>query len=156
MQLISNSTVTELATLLIPIDGKNLILPNVSVAEILDYHAPESEEDGPTWHLGNLKWRTLTVPLVSFEAVNDQPFFSQMETTKIAIINGISNNDVLPFWGLIAQGSPRLMRIGAEEVVEDHSLSTGPAEVMAVSVNGESARIPNLEWIEKQILQHLS
>lgn len=153
MELLSNPTVTELATLLIPIDGKNLILPNVSVAEILDYQSPESQEDGPTWYLGSLKWRTLTVPLVSFEAINDQPFFSQLETTKITIINGISNNAVLPFWGMLAQGSPRLMRVGAEEIIEDHSLSIGPGEVMAVNVNGEPARIPNLQWIEQQILE---
>lgn len=152
MQLLSNPTVTELATLLIPIDGKNLILPNESVAEILDYQSPESQEEGPTWYLGSLKWRTLTVPLISFEAINDQPFFSQLETTKITIINGISQNGSMPFWGMLAQGTPRLMRVGAEEIVEDHSLSVGPAEIMAVNVNGEAARIPNIGWIEKQIL----
>lgn len=153
MELLSNPTITELATLLIPIDGKNLILPNVSVAEILDYHSPESQEEGPTWFLGNLKWRTLNVPLISFEAINDQPFFSQLETTKITIINGIIDNEALPFWGMLAQGSPRLMRVGAEEIIEDHSLSIGTAEIMAVNVNGEAARIPNIEWIEKQILE---
>lgn len=152
-EVFADKNPTELATLLIPIEENHLILPNVSVAEILDFENPEAKDDVPTWYLGWLQWRTTRVPVISFEALNDQPFKSTMDSAKIAIMNGITENDRLPFWGIVTRGAPRLMRVASQEIVEDREASTGPAEQMQVNVNGELAIIPNIEWIEQQLLQ---
>ena len=149
----ADQTPTELATLLIPIEENHLILPNVSVAEILDFENPESKDDVPTWYLGWLQWRTTRVPVISFEALNDQPFRSTTDNAKIAIINGVTESDQLPFWGIVTRGAPRLMRVTSQEIVEDKEANAGPAEQMLVSVNGELATIPNIEWIEQQLLK---
>jgi chemosensory pili system protein ChpC len=150
---LANKDIEELATLLIPIENNNLILPNVSVAEIFDYTEPTVEEDVPTWYLGMLTWRKIRVPLISFEAINDQPFFSKNGGNKISIINGTVDSDRMPFWGIVTQGAPRLMRVSAQEIVEEKGASTGPAELMTVSVSGELASIPDISWIEQQLLQ---
>ncbi len=150
-QLLTDNNASELATLLIPIEGSHLIVPNVSVAEILDFSDPKPVDDVPTWYMGLLNWRTIQVPLICFEAINDQPFFSKSDSTRISILNGITDSDRLPFWGLVTQGTPRLMRVSAQEIIIDSSVSAGVAEQLAVNVNGELARIPNIEWIERQI-----
>jgi len=154
LQLASNNDVQDVSTLLIPVAGKTLLLPNVAIAEILEYSEPVPQSDVPTWYLGNIDWRTLQIPLISFESVNEQAFNNRASNAKIAILNGVSDNPRLPFWGIVTQGTPRQMRISAPEIVKDDSDNRGPAEFMSVVVNGEAARIPDLDFIEKQLLAY--
>jgi chemosensory pili system protein ChpC len=154
LQLASNNEVQDISTLLIPLDGRTLLLPNVSIAEILDFSEPTRVPDVPTWYLGDLQWRTLHVPLISIEALCERPFGQRAGNAKIAIMNGVVDNPRLSFWGLVTQGAPRQMRIRAEEIVSDEFAALAPGEYMSVVVNGESAMIPDLDYIEKQLLAY--
>ena len=68
----STITANELATLLIPMSGEQLVLPNVTVAEIIPYIEPQAHNDKPDWYLGVFNWRNIDVPLVSFETINGE------------------------------------------------------------------------------------
>ena len=125
---------------------------NVSVAEILDFQTPTPIDDVPNWCLGFLAWRDIQVPLVSFEGLNDQPIMGSASTVKIVIMNGVTNGERMPFWGLVSQGTPRLMRVTGSELLRDETRSCGPAELMAVKFGSESAHIPDTDLIEKELL----
>ena len=145
---------TELATLLIPVSGRQLILPNVTVAEIIPFVEPQLEDDVPTWFLGRFTWRSQQIPLISFEAINEEPFLSQHRQRRIAVLNGLVG-DQLPFCGIVTEGAPRLMRVMPDEIVNDESQSVGPAEIARVVVSGEPAAIPNVEFIQQQMIKLL-
>ena len=144
----------ELVTFLMPITNKYLLLPNVTVAEIIHHRVPKQPDDMPTWYLGMLEWRGQKVPMVSFEALNEEPFQAGAQRQNIAVLNGISALEKLPFLAVLTQGAPRLLRITSEEIsaieTEDKH---GPAELMTVSANGERASIPDLNFIESSILE---
>ena len=142
----------ELATLLIPINGKQLVLPNVTVAEIIPYVEPEDDKgELADWYLGRIQWRGIDVPVVSFEAINEQPFVSQSDSRRIAVLNTLVNDDQLPFCGLVAESVPRLMRIQPSDITNDDTES-GPAELGHVILNDEQAIIPNIDFIQQQVL----
>ncbi|MGK0440855.1 MAG: chemosensory pili system protein ChpC [Pseudohongiellaceae bacterium] len=142
----------ELATLLIPMNGKQWVIPNVTVAEIIPYREPEVvESDNPTWFLGNIEWRGINVPIISFEAINEEPFISQSSNRRIAVLNALNNEAKLPFCGVIAESVPRLMRIQPNEIINE-DVVPGPAELGHVLVNGEQAVIPNVDFIQQQML----
>ena len=145
---------TELATLLIPVSGRQLILPNVTVAEIIPFVEPELEDDVPTWFLGRFTWRSQQIPLISFEAINEEPFASQSRQRRIAVLNGLVGEQ-LPFCGIVTEGAPRLMRVMPDEIVNDESQAIGPAEIARVVVSGEPAAIPNVEFIQQQMISLL-
>lgn len=145
--------VTQIATLLIPVNGKQLVLPNVNVAEIIPFIEPVAEEDVPTWYLGRFTWRHTSVPLISFEAINDEPFASRVSNRRIAILNNVIGDPTLPFCGIATTGLPRLMRLLPEEISEDADSLLGPAEMIRVLVNGERASIPNVSYIQQQVVQ---
>jgi chemosensory pili system protein ChpC len=153
-QLLSGIAVNdnELATLLLPVFGKQLVLPNVTVAEIIPYVEAQAEADVPGWYLGRFSWRNISVPLVSFEAINAEAFTSQGKTRRIAVLNGIVDGEKLPFCGIVTQGSPRLMRVMPDEVANDESGHTGPAELATVLISGEPAVIPDIDFIQQQLL----
>ena len=155
----NTAAVNELATLLIPVNGKQLVLPNVTVAEIIAYEEPKPAEgsaDGketPNWFLGYFGLRNTDVPLVSFESINEEPFSSQSRQRRIAVLNGLVDENRLPFCGIVTEGVPRLMRVIPDEVAQDKQTKAGPAELSCVLVSGEKAAIPNVDFIQQQVLK---
>lgn len=145
----------ELATLLVPVNGRQLVLPNVTVAEIIPYLEPQPEDDVPNWFLGTFPWRNIAVPLISFEAINEEPFVSQSRDRRIAVLNGVFDNDRLPFCGIVTEGVPRLMRVMPDEVSVDDEIAAGPSEVARVLVSGEKAAIPDVDFIQQEIIKLL-
>jgi chemosensory pili system protein ChpC len=147
--------ITQLSTLLIPVSGRHLVLPNVTVAEIIPFREPTPAllEDVPNWFLGHFEWRSSQVPLVSFEAINDEPFAARGHGRRIAILNNVTGNSLVPFCGLVTEGLPRLLRLLADEIGEDNDSAPGPAEIARVYINGERATVPNVGWIQEQLLR---
>ncbi len=145
----------ELATLLIPVNGKQLVLPNVTVAEIIPYKDPVLEEDVPSWFLGRFEWRNVMIPLVSFDILNDEPFVGQSSDRRIAVLNSIVEDDRMSFCGIVTEGVPRLMRVTPAEVSSDDEASPGPAELSQVLVSGEQAVIPDIDFIQQETLKLL-
>lgn len=143
---------SELATLLLPVCGKQLVLPNVTVAEIIPYTDPQTEDDMPSWFLGRFSWRDISVPLVSFETINEEVFTQQTQSRRIAVLNGVVDSERLPFCGIVTQGAPRLMRVLPDEVANHDYGHIGPAELLSVLISGEQAVIPNVDYIQQQVL----
>ncbi len=149
---LSGNAVNELACLLVPVVGKNLIMPNVSVAEIVGYLHPVADADTPQWLLGMISWRNQQVPLISFDALNGQHLPESKVENRLAILNSTGISQDLPWIAIVTQSTPRLMRVGAEEIAEIPGMELGPFEQMAVSVNGEEAFIPDLNKLQQEFI----
>jgi chemosensory pili system protein ChpC len=136
--------------LYLPVANRFLLVPNVSVAEIVDYHAPETPENAPEWYLGKIEWRGLRIPLVSYPAANGENIDTVDTRVRVAIINAISEyHEQQPFYAIITQGIPRQIKIDSKSIEELPSESLGKAELMKVKVLGDEAVIPNMEYLEK-------
>jgi len=151
-QLIKQIATDELSILLIPVNGKQLILPNVSVAEIVSYSEPKKVEEGPGWLKGWVDWRAQTVPLFSFEEINQEAMPASSASRRIVILNGIIDSSKLPFCAIISDGVPRAMRIRPREIASLDDDDKGIAELTSVVVNGEHAIIPNMDWLQQQLI----
>ena len=152
-QLIKQIATDELSILLIPVNGKQLILPNVSVAEIVGYSEPKKAGEGPGWLKGWVAWRAQTVPLFSFEEINQETMPTDSANRRIVILNGIIDSGHLPFCAMISDGVPRAMRIRPREIASlDDDGEKGIAELTSVVVNGEHAVIPNMDWLQQQLI----
>lgn len=133
--------------LMIPAQGKNLLLPNVTVAEVVGYVEPEPLQNGPKWLVGYITWRGLRVPVMSYELANSQIHAQNAVSARIAILNADTGNARIPFMGIVVQGIPRMVHITDNDVnVENDALS--PAEQMVVSTVLGKAVIPNLDYLE--------
>ena len=150
--LANTTSAAELATLLVPVHGKQLLLPNVTVAEIIPFTEPLPLTGKPAWLLGEILWRETRVPLVSFELLNQEKQFGQPRKRRIAVLNGLVDYQRLPFCAIVTEGVPRLMRVIADEVVADTQVQAGPAELAGVVVSGEKAVIPNVDYLQEQLL----
>lgn len=147
--------VQEVASLLIPIQGRLLLAPNVTVAEIVPVSQVIPVEDAPAWYLGNCSWREQTIPLLSFEVMNGEDKPGVSSRSRFAVLNTTGVNESLPFIAILTQGLPRLARVTEEEITEREDADNKPFELMHVSWAGEEAVIPHVEAMEHAFLDYL-
>lgn len=143
----------ELPTFLISLQKSNLLLPNNAVVEIISYEPLQRIQNTPDWFLGLLGWRGLQVPVISFEMLSTSgASFSLMSvaSASLVICVALGGNEDLPYFALVAQALPRLMRLTAEELRESQEKSK-LTEVSRVLLNGEPAAIPDLDYLESEI-----
>lgn len=139
----------------LPVSNGKLLLPNVSVAEVVDFQDPEGELDSDCpAYLGKVKWRGLMLPLVAYELANGENF-ELSDSARIAVINSVGEQSKkMPFFALVTQGIPRLVKIN-EESIESSEDEPGKADAACVKVDGELATIPNLKVLETMLLNYL-
>lgn len=136
----------------IPVGDRLLLLPNVSIAEVVDYTEPEkAKKKGPDWLMGYLPWRGLKLPIVSYEAANGgKPFPPSGRRGRIAVLNTISDvHDRLPFLAIATQGIPRQAKVSQSQLKVDKKAKTGPADLMVVHLDEQAMTIPRLEYLEE-------
>jgi chemosensory pili system protein ChpC len=147
--------IEEVASLLIPLQGRMLLAPNVTIAEIVPVAQVIPVENAPAWYLGNCTWREQTIPLLSFEVMNGEEKPGVAQRSRFAVINTTGVNESLPFIAILTQGLPRLARVTEEEITEREDADNKPFELMHVSWAGEEAVIPNVEAMERAFLDYL-
>ncbi len=145
--------IEELPTYLIPLQKNNILLPGSTVTEIIPYEPLQRIQNSPEWFLGILSWRGVQVPVISFEMLtNARASFSLMSVSSASLIVCVtlSGQEEIPYFALVAQALPRLMRLTAEELQESEE-ETVATELMRIQLNGQPAIIPDLDYIEASL-----
>ena len=144
-----------ISSLYLPVSDNNLLLPNVCVAEVIAYQEPTKLGSAPDYYLGTVKWRGINVPVISYEIANGVAPNKRAADARIAVINTTGQHgDTLPFFALICQGIPRLVKIN-EDVIKSVRKKKGPADDALVRVDGEDAVIPKIDYLESLIKKHI-
>lgn len=153
VQALENQGTSEVASLMIPIASGLLLVPTVTVAEMVPFKFPEKADGLPDWYLGNFRWRDQMIPMISIEGLNGEEVPAFSSDCRIAVLNNTGVDERLPFLGLATQGIPRLSRVKAEEIHQTEDVELKTFDLMSVYHAGESVIIPNIEAIEKAILK---
>jgi len=133
----------------VPLNGLRLLLPNTCIAEVVTHQPPEPVDDAPPWLLGTMDWRGERIPVISFEAANDAGNAEPGRGARIVVVNGLSGDDTLPFYAILAAGIPRLLTVDREQLSEDPAPAQElPLALAYVRVEGEPCVIPDQDGIE--------
>lgn len=154
-QVATTNNENKISCLLIPVQDKNILLPNVTVAEIISYRQVETKNYQNEWLLGQILWRETQVPVVSYELLSGSSINVNAET-RIAIINGIGRHKQMPFFALVVQGIPKLVQVADNDMQQVEAMHAGAYDKMMVSLNNQQVAIPDLELIESELLSFYS
>lgn len=144
------ATTGTIACLLAPITGRQLLLPNVTVADVLPpAELAPAPAGAPEWLRGHVQWRDAHVPVIAFEAANGEA--APREYQRIAILNGITGNAALPCYGVLVQAPPRTAKVKIAELEDLENAPVGPVEFLQVRYAGELAVIPDLDALEARL-----
>ncbi|WP_077529985.1 chemotaxis protein CheW [Vreelandella utahensis] len=138
----------QLSCVLIPVQDTTLLLPNVSIAEIVDYEPDPADED-QEWVLGRLQWRGVNLPVLSWEAANGgDPFPPEGRRGRILVLNTITErHEAMPFMAMATRGIPRQAKVSPEELRREPD-ADGDATLMTVIFEGEHCVIPDMAVLE--------
>lgn len=140
---------TTLTGLVLPLSDRSLLLPNVAVAELIDYQDCTAEPDTPEWYLGPISWRELKLPLISFEAAcGGRPRVGGR--ARIVVLNALGGRNDVRFIALLTQGIPRSFKVDSQLSYVDVPLAE--LELAAVQAGESVARIPDLVALEQWVV----
>jgi chemosensory pili system protein ChpC len=146
--LTKTNTPDQVDCLLIPLKDRNLLLPNVTVAEIIPFSHLLTTASSVDWILGRIDWRGTPVPVICYEMLNSQVAPAPNPNARFAVINGVGAHADMPFYAMLIQGIPRLVHISADDIQEVEAMNQGTYDQQVVSMNGENAMIPDLDAVE--------
>lgn len=146
------SLLDTIHSLIIPVRGDPLLLPNAAVAEISAYKPAQTVNEAPGWLAGLIEWRGIKVPLIEFERMCDEQDTPD-HFERLAIFNSLGGNKRLPFFAIATQGIPHLIKVNGSilKATPGDIAEQGPI-MKSVMLNGEPARIPDLDEMEKSLL----
>ena len=146
MQSLAKDTVR---TLIIPLQGCNLLLPNVAVAEVVAYMRPRAVENAPDWLLGKINWRGLNIPLISYDRLygNQEGVLGQ---ARIAVLNTVDRDNGIKFYAIVTAGIPQLKRI-SEDMLQQSEAVEGA--VCQLQIGDVTTRVPDLMALESTVAQ---
>ncbi|WP_066016065.1 chemotaxis protein CheW [Endozoicomonas atrinae] len=144
-----------ISSVLMPMQQRPLLIPSACIAGIQDYSRPEQNYPETEWLLGDLSWRGMKIPVVSFERLNKGRFAEFSATNRIAIMHRTDKNDDLSFYAMVVQGVPQPLKLVREEV-RNSAEEKGPMEKYRVILRDVPASIPDLSLLEQKISEVIS
>ncbi len=144
--------VREVYSLMIPIIDESILLPNVTVAEIIPFGDVTHNTTGPDWYIGELHWHGMEVPMISLDILHGGQDPQANKRARVAVVHTLNNNEHMPYIAIVVQGIPRLTHVTEPSItlVEDAELNL--AEKAKVRIGAIQATIPDLDKLEALIL----
>jgi len=150
-----NAVVETVRSLWVPLAQLRLLVPNVAIAEVINYQPLDLVQDGPEWMLGKLRWRDQELPVVSMEQLLGFESAEVSSGARITVFNSVLAGARLQFFAVVTSGIPRLINADADMLGD--SLREGRAfesfVADCVQIGSEEALIPDLEAVQQLIEQ---
>lgn len=139
----------------LPLQMDGLLLPDVTVVEILKAAKITSHIKSPEWFVGSIQWRGAELPLIAFESLNGAATIAPENVSRVAIINGSVDHSHLPYYAIVISDTPSLYEIDEGELSICEARPRGRAEAVSVAINDRVAGVPNIEWVEQHLLAYI-
>ncbi|MDX1508246.1 MAG: chemotaxis protein CheW [Woeseiaceae bacterium] len=150
-----NTEAEELYSLLVPLADDRLIVPRASVAEVVRFTKPETEEGAHSWMLGTVSWNGRQLPVVSFEGTVGKEIPAATGRTRIVVFVASTGQLKTGFFGVLTQGFPQLVRVNRDvlKLEETEGWAEGAPVLCRVKMINEFPLIPDLEKLELMLAQ---
>jgi len=140
----------RLHSLEVPLDGSTLLVPSAAVAEVINPQKFVPVPFSQPWLNGAIGWRTLAVPVISFETLLGAPAHTHPEAGKIVIFYPLSGRKDWEFFAMFAMAEPRPQLLdGSQPVADASELPASPHVAAGLKVEGRLMLIPDFEAMKK-------
>ena len=138
--------------MLLPLAEDYLLLPHVTVAEVIAYVEPDESSD-ENKVIGAINWRGVSVPIISFEKVCDLAVKENSIRDRIAILYHPNGDEDKPYLGVKLIDIPKSFRAEVNGLV-DEKVTIKQSDYIYNQLSNEGRRlfIPNLEYMFEQLI----
>jgi chemosensory pili system protein ChpC len=133
--------------LLLPLVGGQALLPEATVAQVVDYVEPTPLPGAPAWLAGESTWAGTSFPVLILDGeppgAGGKPY--------LVVVRASGQYADLPFLGILARGLPRQVEASRTNLVARRDAIRQRFARAAVTLAGEEAFIPDLDWLEQSV-----
>jgi len=142
----------EIRSIVAPLTYGHVLVPNIAVAELMDFTVPEPLRKAPDWILGELVWNGWQVPVISFEhLISDSSANTVTAKARILVIKTLGESTQVNYIGLVIQGLPKLKKVTADNLLEKLTDELPEGVFSEVSVDDQEAMIPELGSLTRMV-----
>lgn len=142
----------EIRCIVAPLTYGHVLIPNIVVAELMDFTMPEPLRRAPDWILGELVWNGWQVPVISLEhLISDSSANTITAKARILIIKTLGESIQVNYIGLVIQGLPKLKKITADNLLEKLADELPESVFSEVSIDDMEAMIPELSNLTQMV-----
>lgn len=142
----------EIRSIVAPLTYGHVLLPNIAVAELMDFTLPEPLKRAPDWVLGELVWNGWQVPIISFEhLISDSDANTVTSKARILLIKTLGESTQVNYIGLVIQGLPRLKKINTNNLIEKMVEELPDAVFSEITIDDMDAMIPELGTLTRLV-----
>lgn len=136
---------------LVPLGEFQMLLPNATVAEVVDYHPTRSIPGAPAWMLGIYDWRGRDLALYSQEHAMGQRVGPPDRRSRVLIVNGLTGGRGVEQYGILARGIPRLVMVDRNNIEAREQLLKSPVVRAFAKLDDNNVLIPELDRVEAML-----
>ncbi len=129
--------------------NNNVIVPEALVAEIISVKDIETSVNRPQWYLGDMKWQSVSVPLLSFETAAGTEVTKVNLNTQAVVLYAVAKDgevSKIPYIGLVMSGVPHVSTFSREQFkIDSEALEDHPMVAQHVRINGASVSILDID-----------
>ena len=130
----------------IPTGVGTLLVPSATIAEVVNVDDIAPIPLSPPFVIGIVGWRTLGVPVVSFEALLGRPAGKPSVGSKAVVFYPLAGRTATEFFAVLSSAEPRPQTVDAGAVgLEASELPSSPYVAGGVRVNSHALWIPDFD-----------
>lgn len=134
----------------VPLEGITLLLPSAAVAEVINLQNMASVPFSQPWLNGAIGWRTLAVPVISFETLMGAAAGKKMSAGKIVILYPLAGRKDWEFFAMLATAEPRPQVLdGTQAAAEGPELPDSPYIATGMKVDNRLMFIPDFNALKR-------
>lgn len=134
----------------ISLEGTSLLVPSATVAEVINLQNMPPIPFSQPWLKGVIAWRTLAVPVISYEVLLGGMAPANPIAGKIVILYPLSERKEWEFFGLLTNTEPRPQSAdGSQPIADSSDLPDSPYVAGGIKVDGRVMIVPDLEALHK-------
>jgi chemotaxis signal transduction protein len=140
----------QIHALALPTRAGTLIVPSATIAEVVNVPPMSPIALSPSWVIGSLGWRSLAVPVISFEAMMGGKVASPVATSKAVVFYPLAGRAQWEFFAVLSAAEPRPQSVdGGAVALAASELPDSPYVAAGLSLDGQPMWVPNLEELRK-------
>lgn len=140
----------EVACVIFPLAGRQMLVPSVCIAEVLPWQRPRVLADAPRWCAGEVDWHGTWIPVVDIDALDAARAPEAVAGRCLVVLNRTTPGAGRSFYALFTSGIPRLVKIAGDDVAAEAS-PAGSTELLRLRVGTEDLVIPDLGAVERHL-----
>lgn len=139
---------------LLPTQGGNVVLPSHMVADVVPFSSLLALSYDARWLLGRVDWQGQALPVICFEVMSGNKAPAPNVNAAFAVVRCLDEAP-FSFYAVMIQSEVENLSISESDLGAQNEENTSECIMDLVTLKGRLSIIPNIEYVETQIAEHM-